>query len=268
MSARATLQVARLLERLLSHPQAHLVRLGGDVFALAMEGRPGNQRVAGPAARALLTSGLLAEVEPGRLVATQASVAWLRRTAQPEIAWRAQHDEIDAAGADEADGGALVNRNESPVAALARRAGRNGEPWLADHAVAAAERLRRDFEVGQLQPRITANWSASVASGRRADGGVADLTDMALGARVRFEAAIAAVGPELSGLLLDICCFLKGLELVERERQWPARSAKLVLRIGLQGLARHYGLTGTASGHAASGGIRHWGDDDYRPRIN
>jgi len=103
------------------------------------------------------------------------------------------------------------------------------EPWLSADLTAAAERLRRDFEIGQLQPRITANWSASVSDGRRSgDGsGTKDLTDMALAARLRFDRAMRDVGPELSGVLIDICCFLKGLETVERERRWPARSAKL-----------------------------------------
>jgi hypothetical protein len=162
----------------------------------------------------------------------------------------------------------LVNLEESPIAALARRRGKGGEAWLQQHAVAAAERLRRDFELGQLQPRITANWSAAVNSGRRTgDGaGLTDLTDMALAARIRFDRAMAAVGPELSGLLVDVCCFLKGLETVERERQWPARSAKLVLRIGLESLARHYGLKASATG-AASSHIRHWGTQDYRLEV-
>jgi hypothetical protein len=134
----------------------------------------------------------------------------------------------------------------------------------------AAERLRRDFELAQLQPRVTANWSASVATRRRNGeaAGLGHLTDMAMAARRRFDGAMRAVGPELSGVLVDVCCFLKGLEIVERERQWPARSAKLVLRLALDSLARHYGYGETASGASASDAPLHWGADDYRPKIS
>ncbi len=79
--------------------------------------------------------------------------------------------------------------------------------------------------------------------------------------------ALAAVGPELSGVLVDVCCELQGLEGVERKHGWPARSGKLVLRLALSGLARHYGLSGTAQGPETAT-TRHWGEDGYRPRMD
>jgi hypothetical protein len=117
-------------------------------------------------------------------------------------------------------------------------------------------------------PRLGANWVASVSSGRRASGGgLAELTNAALGARQRVDSAIAAVGPELSGVLIDICCFLKGLELVEAERGWPVRSAKIVLKTALGVLARHYSPADGAL-HRSQRHALHWGAEDYRPTIS
>ena len=51
------------------------------------------------------------------------------------------------------------------------------------------------------------------------------------------------------------------LEDIERERRWPPRSAKVVLQLGLDCLARHYGYGVEACG-APRSDLRAWLADD------
>ncbi len=153
---------------------------------------------------------------------------------------------------------------ESPLSRLAQPRGKV-PAFLTEAEVAAGERLRADYTRGQLLPGIGQRWDGLPRQGRSGTSGGGDLSDSAIDARARVNAAIEAVGPELSGVLIDVCCFLKGLETVEKERQWPVRSGKLMLKTGLSVLARHFGFYGAAA--SGLSGIRRWGTADYRPTI-
>jgi Domain of unknown function (DUF6456) len=154
---------------------------------------------------------------------------------------------------------------ESPLAWLRRRKDKSGQPMINAAQFDAGERLRADLWFGDMTPRVTVNWSASGTAGtRNASGLGVELLDRTVAAQQRVRSALAAAGPEFSGLLIDVCGHLKGLEEIEMARGWPPRSAKIVLQLGLNALARHYGLIGASEG-ARTGGLRHWGSDDYRP---
>lgn len=140
-----------------------------------------------------------------------------------------------------------VDLGESPLGWLATRKGRDGAPLISPVQLLAGERLRLDFTRAGLSPRVTTDWSLSGRSGGHGQGPEA-LTDMVIAAKRRVQGALSAVGPELSGVLLDVCCFLKGLERVEQERGWPPRTGKVVLGLGLDRLAGHYQLAMEATG--------------------
>jgi len=163
-----------------------------------------------------------------------------------------------------------VNDGESPLGWLRSRKDRNGKPLLDDAQFEAGERLRADYWFAHMSPKVTANWSglAPVARVRRgASANPVALRDEVLAAKERVMRALMAVGPEISGILVDICCELKGLEEAEKENGWPQRAGKVVLQIALTRLARHYGLTSVAQ-ERRTRGLRHWGEADYRPRID
>lgn len=153
----------------------------------------------------------------------------------------------------------VVDEGESPLVWLARRQGRDGRALIEQHQLQAGERLRCEFTVAHLMPRTTSDWNSPLASaGFNPD---ACSTDAMIAARQRVRRALDAVGPEFAGLLVDVCCFLKRLDDVERERQWPARSAKVVLQLALTHLARHYGYGERAKG-ATRPAVRTWLAED------
>jgi hypothetical protein len=158
---------------------------------------------------------------------------------------------------------------ESPLGWLRRHGSKTGTELISAAEFDAGERLRTDFHMAQMLPRVTASWDLATPAMRQRTGGPAaglETSEAAVAARQRVEAALKAVGPEMAGVLIDVCCFLKGIEQAERNGGWPRRAGKVVLRLALAQLARHYGI-GNHSGPARSR-ILHWGADGYRPDID
>ena len=202
------------------------------------------------------------------LLATREASPWLRRfLAAREEAFLDQHRSVVSAeiGHGETRETVSINLTATPLAALSRLKDRTGAAWLPPDAVTAGERLARDFHYGALQPRITQSYEARVGDRTRpGPGASADLKDSVVAARLRVASAVDAMGPELSGVALDVCCFEKGLETVERERQWPSRSAKLMLKTALLQLHRHYNPAAPPPSRRSHA----WGADGYRPEFS
>lgn len=223
-------------------PESLILRGGGNGVSV------GRGRASREAGEALLRAGL-AERNGGRrqrLVLNDTGRSRLRRAQWPgDTAYLAQHLDLVVDTTGEAP--VLRDASESPLAWMARRRGRDGTPLIDAADFEAGERLRRDLTLAAMLPRTGPDWGAP-----RVDGGgprdPAASSDTRIAAKVRVDRALATVGSDLSGLLIDLCGFLKGLERIESERGWPARSAKVVARIALARLAEHYGLGREARG--------------------
>ena len=131
--------------------------------------------------------------------------------------------------------------------------------------------MRADYWFAQLSARVTANWSALAPSDRTRRApptNAASVRDGVIAAKTRVMQALKAVGPELAGVLIDVCCELKGLEQAEKSQGWPPRAGKVVLQIALTRLASHYGLNSNGGTPRRGRGVRHWGSEDYRPTLD
>ncbi|KQS77446.1 hypothetical protein ASG25_03530 [Rhizobium sp. Leaf384] len=194
------------------------------------------------------------------------AVAFLKRAlADPQDAFAGQHRHMASASVETAAGRQAVEINlaESPLAHIGRLKEKSGRPFLPPEALEAGQRLHRDFTRAQLQPRMTMAYEPRLSTRTKGSGGGGEIADSALAARSRVACALEAIGPELCGVAIDVCGFEKGLETVERERQWPARSAKLLLRAALMALARHYAPPPPAQTRRTHA----WGADGFRPDL-
>ncbi|WP_243697936.1 DUF6456 domain-containing protein [Rhodovulum bhavnagarense] len=135
-------------------------------------------------------------------------------------------------------------RAESPLAILARRRGPDGAPFLGSDLVAAGERLREDFEIAQMGPRVTQNWERFLTGAERGGFSGRGPAEGPAAARERVLAALRELGPGLGDVALRCCCFLEGMEQAEKRLGWSARSGKIVLKIALQRLRQHYARQG------------------------
>mgnify|MGYP003653521423 CR=1 FL=1 len=138
---------------------------------------------------------------------------------------------------------------DNVITRLATGRDSDGQPFLSPHHLLAASRLERLIRQAQLSPRLTMSYDRARTGERRRSGpGVDDLADCASSARQRLNRLAEILPADCWGVMFDVCGLGKGLQMVETERRWPRRSAKLVLRIGLTQLADAMGLQPIATG--------------------
>lgn len=221
------------------------VSLGGGAFSDAA----GNDLVAQDLARWERDGGraLLRITDPGR--------ARLAREAAEDEPFAAQHRD-ESRRQDEQGAPVRVNLAENPLDWLRRR---QGGGLIDDAGFDAGDRLRRDLTIAAMLPSVTSRWDPT-PRGDRAPRDPGSASDRTIAARQRVRRALDAVGPDMAGMLVDVCGFLKGLQQVEAERGWPPRAGKVVLALALGRLAAHYGFRSEVRGPDRASGSFAWRD--------
>lgn len=173
---------------------------------------------------------------------TKEAAPWLKRRMSVGDGFLEQHQILETTHQ-----GKLRNIEASPVLKL--RARKNGTRFLALHQVAAAERVGQWGERALLAPKMTMAYDpTSISANGPSNSAANGVSDMAMQARKSLARLYKDLPKECAEVIVDVCVFEKGLQTIESERAWPRRSAKLVLRIGLEQLAGQLGLTSVAEG--------------------
>lgn len=207
----------------------------------------------------LCAKGILATNGTEVVTRTEAS-AWLRRQLSAGDGFAQQHRTPEAGPQ-----GTVRNVEASVLLKLAR--GTQGQAYLTPHQLAAAERLSKWGEQARLNRRVTMSYSPLTASAQKGQAHAGDISDLAVDARKKLDRMCRKLPRDCAQALLDVCVYEKSLGEIERNRQWPKRSAKLVLRIGLDLLAQDLGFAPHAEGRPDGGPIGQWRDQSATPRM-
>jgi len=141
----------------------------------------------------------------------------------------------------------VVSDNDT-IIRLPRRSKGEDAAFLAAHHVVVANRVSSLILKSQLRPSVTQNLSVLRQSAQSSKCGGVDLCDMALDCRRRLDQLTNQLPKDCASVVVDICGFGKGLQQIEFERRWPRRSAKLVLRMGLDHAANFWRIGSQAIG--------------------
>lgn len=261
-AAKLSSEARRVLRRLCESGAMLAVAAEMDKAVVVRDtGDGGNQRTAvvdAPVAQAMALKGWIACDAPARISRYRITAAGraalskllaeqeskLRGFAEAQAGFGTSREAEEAMEAAASDPQARRRHvmAESPLVLPARRRDAQGDPFLTDDLVRAGERLREDFELAQMGARSAQNWDSYLTGA--ADSALPGQAGVAArgpdAARARLIAALRDLGPGLGDVVLQCCCYLEGLETTERRMGWAARSGKVVLRIALQRLSRHY----------------------------
>lgn len=245
-------EIEREARRVLPHLGAEALKPQNGRFVLA--GRRGGGRarltVSAESVAALAAEGWIARAADGTYGLTAEGRAFAARSEAAADPFRAQHGAVIDLG-----DGLTRDFAASALDALTHLTDARGRPYLGAAEREAAARLEADFEAAHLRPRLTAD-PATPPRGTPQDADLTGrLSGSALDARRRVMAALDAAGPGIKDMLFETVCLSHGLTVTERRLGWPPRSGKALLRLGLQSLAAHYGLT---SGTRRPGRIEAW----------
>ncbi|MCZ8188106.1 MAG: DUF6456 domain-containing protein [Beijerinckiaceae bacterium] len=236
-------ETARLLERLAEPGMRVEAQRGRLVFRDERRRVSLASRFPASLLEPLLGAGAIRALPGGAHVITPEGRARLKREAGGEVA--SQHREIVFRPEPELAGQVVaVNLREDPLQMLRRQ--RHVAHLVGPAEIEAGLRLRADLRLAGTIPTITMDWTRPAVDGSAGEG--LALGEQVVAARQRVDRALRAVGPDFSGILVDICGFGKGVEALEREQALPVRSGKIALAFALRVLARHYGLDNLATG--------------------
>lgn len=124
---------------------------------------------------------------------------------------------------------------------LARHRDADGGPWLTRIEIAAAHQLTQEAETALRGPSVTMRWDALPRAGGGRRAGASEPGERALTAGRRVALALEACGPA-KAIVDHVCIRSSALQAAEQSLGLKRRTGKLLLKQGLQALARHYRL--------------------------